>query len=328
FFAKNSLLSFPRPLTCMDVAPIHNQIALGTSDSFIHIYDHRNLKRALWSFPLPDSTRERRITSLLYSPDESEILVSYASSDVVLYSLKDPPPDLGSPPEGDQFHAPKLAPPKLKRVRLRGDWSDTGPESRPSSEPGGAPPPNRRTLQSMLLQRMVRALSSAVVRRHRNGGVARERREEEGEGEGSAAGASGGGSEGDRLGRQGTSSEEDVNADNIMASVPSGEPPNSMGAEVPSGEPPNSMGAEVLLSDPIPHPSSEDEEPEQQSTAFSSMTPTPDILQRFSGHRNARTMIKEAVFWGRRHILSGSDCGRVFVWDRETAQCVMLLRAD
>lgn len=39
-------------------------------------------------------------------------------------------------------------------------------------------------------------------------------------------------------------------------------------------------------------------------------------------------MIKEAVFWGNDFIMSGSDCGHVFVWDRQTCEIVMLLLAD
>ncbi|XP_040193811.1 DDB1- and CUL4-associated factor 6 isoform X2 [Rana temporaria] len=54
--------------------------------------------------------------------------------------------------------------------------------------------------------------------------------------------------------------------------------------------------------------------------------PSPKIL--FKGHRNSRTMIKEAGFWGKNFIISGSDCGHVFIWDRHTAEHLMLLEAD
>ena len=52
------------------------------------------------------------------------------------------------------------------------------------------------------------------------------------------------------------------------------------------------------------------------------------VKQKFMGHRNARTMIKEANFWGDNYIISGSDCGHIFIWDRFTGQLVNLLRAD
>ncbi|CAL4066051.1 unnamed protein product, partial [Meganyctiphanes norvegica] len=56
--------------------------------------------------------------------------------------------------------------------------------------------------------------------------------------------------------------------------------------------------------------------------------PQAMVKQCFKGHRNARTMIKEACFWGADHVMSGSDCGRVFVWERSTGRLVMLWEAD
>lgn len=52
------------------------------------------------------------------------------------------------------------------------------------------------------------------------------------------------------------------------------------------------------------------------------------VKQKFTGHRNARTMIKETCFWGDNYVMSGSDCGHVFVWDRNTAKLEMLFQAD
>ncbi|XP_035231495.1 DDB1- and CUL4-associated factor 6-like isoform X1 [Stegodyphus dumicola] len=54
----------------------------------------------------------------------------------------------------------------------------------------------------------------------------------------------------------------------------------------------------------------------------------PRVKKKFTGHRNARTMIKEATFWGDNFIMSGSDCGHIFIWDRHTAELVMLMEAD
>ncbi|XP_054009088.1 DDB1- and CUL4-associated factor 6-like [Hylaeus anthracinus] len=39
-------------------------------------------------------------------------------------------------------------------------------------------------------------------------------------------------------------------------------------------------------------------------------------------------MIKEANFWGNDFVMSGSDCGHVFIWDKDTAKLCMLLEAD
>ncbi|CAC5403845.1 DCAF6 [Mytilus coruscus] len=54
----------------------------------------------------------------------------------------------------------------------------------------------------------------------------------------------------------------------------------------------------------------------------------PSFKMKFKGHRNARTMIKEANFWGDGYVMSGSDCGHIFIWDRHTARLVMLLEGD
>jgi len=45
-------------------------------------------------------------------------------------------------------------------------------------------------------------------------------------------------------------------------------------------------------------------------------------------HNRSLFQIKEANFWGDDFILSGSDCGRIFVWDRHTADLVMILDGD
>lgn len=50
--------------------------------------------------------------------------------------------------------------------------------------------------------------------------------------------------------------------------------------------------------------------------------------QKYIGHRNARTMIKEATFWGDDYVISGSDCGHVFMWERQEGRLEMLLQAD
>ncbi|CAG5115056.1 unnamed protein product [Candidula unifasciata] len=56
--------------------------------------------------------------------------------------------------------------------------------------------------------------------------------------------------------------------------------------------------------------------------------PQPRLLMKYSGHRNCRTMIKEANFYGDHFVMSGSDCGRILAWDRETGRLVMYLDAD
>lgn len=52
------------------------------------------------------------------------------------------------------------------------------------------------------------------------------------------------------------------------------------------------------------------------------------IKMSFRGHRNSRTMVKGACFWGDDFIMSGSDCGHIFVWQRHTGKVVKTLLAD
>ncbi|XP_022087584.1 DDB1- and CUL4-associated factor 6-like [Acanthaster planci] len=54
----------------------------------------------------------------------------------------------------------------------------------------------------------------------------------------------------------------------------------------------------------------------------------PEVKMVYKGHRNSRTMIKQANFWGSNFVLSGSDCGHIFIWDQHTAELVMLLEGD
>ncbi len=37
--------------------------------------------------------------------------------------------------------------------------------------------------------------------------------------------------------------------------------------------------------------------------------PSLRLINSYDGHRNARTMIKEANFWSDSYVMSGSDCG-------------------
>ena len=52
--------------------------------------------------------------------------------------------------------------------------------------------------------------------------------------------------------------------------------------------------------------------------------------QSFKGHRNSRTVIKEATFFGLNDefIVSGSDDGRVYFWLKATGRLIQALNAD
>ncbi|PVH97813.1 WD40 repeat-like protein [Periconia macrospinosa] len=49
----------------------------------------------------------------------------------------------------------------------------------------------------------------------------------------------------------------------------------------------------------------------------------------YSGHCNIRT-VKDVNFFGQQdeYVVSGSDCGHLFIWDRKTAQLVNILEGD
>ncbi|KAL7747919.1 DDB1- and CUL4-associated factor 6 [Sorochytrium milnesiophthora] len=55
-----------------------------------------------------------------------------------------------------------------------------------------------------------------------------------------------------------------------------------------------------------------------------------DVVRVYRGHRNERTMIKEANFYGANSeiIVSGSDDGRVYMWDRYTGDLVNVFLGD
>eukprot|EP00088_Acartia_fossae_P049630 TRINITY_DN5482_c0_g1_i10.p1 TRINITY_DN5482_c0_g1~~TRINITY_DN5482_c0_g1_i10.p1 ORF type:complete len:471 (-),score=116.51 TRINITY_DN5482_c0_g1_i10:340-1752(-) len=54
----------------------------------------------------------------------------------------------------------------------------------------------------------------------------------------------------------------------------------------------------------------------------------PPVANRFTGHRNVRTLILEGAWWGNNYVLSGSDCGHFFAWDRESSDIVLMREAD
>ncbi|KFD55741.1 hypothetical protein M514_03489 [Trichuris suis] len=56
--------------------------------------------------------------------------------------------------------------------------------------------------------------------------------------------------------------------------------------------------------------------------------PHPVVINSYTGHRNCRTKCKEANFWGRKYVISGSDCGRVFVWNKLTGSIVAVHEGD
>ncbi|XP_069698085.1 DDB1- and CUL4-associated factor 6-like [Periplaneta americana] len=181
---EDVMITCQRAVTALSVNPVAPyQLAIGCSDSTVRMFDRRMLGtkasggalaggtlRPLCSFTVPSfEDRSYRITSLTFSPEGEEILVSYSSDHLYLFSVKDhsstqlkagSEATSGMQPESDKKGS-QSQPAPVRRLRLRGDWSDTGPDARPEREGGrrGEIAQARPTLHATLMQRMTDVLS-------------------------------------------------------------------------------------------------------------------------------------------------------------------------
>ncbi|XP_031150697.1 DDB1- and CUL4-associated factor 6 isoform X1 [Sander lucioperca] len=158
------LINCRRAATSISISPlVPYYLAVGCSDSSVRIYDRRMLgTRATGNYmgrgttgmcvrfvPAHLSNKSCRVTSLCYSEDGQEVLVSYSSDYIYLFNPKDDQArELKGPSEERRE---ELRQPPVKRLRLRGDWSDTGPRARPESERerDGEQSPNVSLMQRM-----------------------------------------------------------------------------------------------------------------------------------------------------------------------------------
>ncbi|XP_012533048.1 DDB1- and CUL4-associated factor 6 isoform X1 [Monomorium pharaonis] len=179
---EDVLIPCQRAVTALSVNPVlPHQIAIGCSDSTVRTFDRRTLGtpatgwtdaensvRPLCSFTVPEfEGNSYRITSLSYSPDGQDVLVSYSSDHLYLFSIKDQSSlqlrkdaTMG---KGKGKKHPLRSPQPVRRLRLRGDWSDTGPDARPEREGGRRGGTEiaqaRPVLHTSLMQRMTDVLS-------------------------------------------------------------------------------------------------------------------------------------------------------------------------
>ncbi|EFN82313.1 DDB1- and CUL4-associated factor 6 isoform X2 [Harpegnathos saltator] len=179
---EDVLISCQRAVTALSVNPVSpHQIAIGCSDSTVRTFDRRTLGtpatgwtdasgsvRPLCSFTVPEfEGNSYRITSLSYSPDGQDVLVSYSSDHLYLFSIKDQGSlqlrKDASMGKGKGKKHPLRSPQPVRRLRLRGDWSDTGPDARPEREGGRRSGTEvaqaRPVLHTSLMQRMTDVLS-------------------------------------------------------------------------------------------------------------------------------------------------------------------------
>nr|XP_015219561.1 PREDICTED: DDB1- and CUL4-associated factor 6 [Lepisosteus oculatus] len=457
------LINCRRAATSISICPlVPYYLAVGCSDSSVRIYDRRMLgTRATGNYmgrgttgmcvrfvPAHLSNKSCRVTSLCYSGDGQEILVSYSSDYIYLFDPKDDQArELKGPSEERRE---ELRQPPVKRLRLRGDWSDTGPRARPESERerDGEQSPNVSLMQRMsdMLSRWFEEasevaqssrgrpqprprgkplLSSSTASSSRgSGGHSKLDKPEEPQKtqskeesslesmeaapsalaekpmqskaleppEQTGAGPAGAGAGG----------EESTDSSTEKASPSSPESPAAgpaeelaQGADSASSQPPEEQQAGAGLEnpsescrrtepagessreqatrsyqdsddsddDPILIPSARYRAGQGQRFNFRGSAVGDRMIRRsaaariqelfrrrkerremeenetlnirrpavkmvYKGHRNSRTMIKESSFWGSNFVMSGSDCGHIFIWDRHTAEHLMLLEAD
>uniref|UniRef100_A0A3Q4BW37 Uncharacterized protein n=1 Tax=Mola mola TaxID=94237 RepID=A0A3Q4BW37_MOLML len=494
------LINCRRAATSISISPlVPYYLAVGCSDSSVRIYDRRMLgTRATGNYmgrgttgmcvrfvPAHLSNKSCRVTSLCYSEDGQEVLVSYSSDYIYLFDPKDDQArELKGPSEERRE---ELRQPPVKRLRLRGDWSDTGPRARPESERerDGEQSPNVSLMQRMsdMLSRWFEEASEAQSSRG-----TRPQTRPRGEtnsthkilpsklcselayqaeqtplrssalvsslsGAAEAAGSppdqpvcvpasSSAPSSSSGTSRPSTAepvlslhyssegtttstikldftdeclvSELTCKAEtnlHVLMCFPSApcESPGQQSDTAAVSEPPcgascsgapcspSAQSSEGSAAAPAP---SERSEPEGMEDTFGDcrraepmgeegeegksqpargnqdsddsdddpilIPPTrfrgqgqrrsaaariqelfrrrkerremeesetqnirrPSVKMVYKGHRNSRTMIKESCFWGNNFVMSGSDCGHIFVWDRHTAEHLMLLEAD
>uniref|UniRef100_A0A8C7LEG0 Uncharacterized protein n=1 Tax=Oncorhynchus kisutch TaxID=8019 RepID=A0A8C7LEG0_ONCKI len=414
---KDILIDCRRAVTSIAISPVESfYLATGCSDSSVRIYDRRMLGTIATGFqtgsgvagmcarfvPRHLVNKSCRVTSLAYSRDGREVLASYASDYLYLFDPKD---DKGRELKGpSQDNKQKET--QQKRLRLRGDWSDTGPLSRPESERerNGESRPGVSLMQRMsdMLSRWFEDASEAQNNRGARP-QPRPRVDPAAAPQGSglhqeavvlgnpapsqptstASFSSSMESPRSRRSGMGTGSLQPSPGEPVLSLTYSDQGTTSStiqldfssGGASDQGEPPWIRSPEQV-SDTRQISSLSQSEwmccnylPWQQQLRMSSSLLTIDVSDQhvvypserrsaaariqeifrrrkekkeladcetrrigkpsvekvYKGHRNSRTM---CCFWGDQFVLSGSDCGHIFIWDRETGEHLMLLEAD
>ncbi|XP_055681294.1 DDB1- and CUL4-associated factor 6-like [Lutzomyia longipalpis] len=326
---ENIVIMSPSSITAMCMSPTsQNYVAVGSSDSHIRIYDRRFLSYIdftaggeqntvpVKAFTIPSlEKRPFRVTSVSYSADGMQLLVSYSSDHLYLFDISRNGVDvmpLNDKVKRKMHRQENSDPPPVRRLRLRGDWSDTGPDARPEREVmdnmGASTGQVRPILHATMMNRMTEVISRMLAdpRTRANLNLL------------------------SHLGQQAnpTIAEEQRQQQNEPG-------PSSGAAPHPNG----SKNARDHDANSPNYTSDDDDDAEEKPSQLPEATYQEDIegqeshtydylLMKFTGHRNARTMIKEASFWGDEYIMSGSDCGHVFTWERATGKLVMLMEAD
>uniref|UniRef100_A0A4W4EM70 Ddb1 and cul4 associated factor 6 n=1 Tax=Electrophorus electricus TaxID=8005 RepID=A0A4W4EM70_ELEEL len=340
---EDILINCRRAVSSMAISPAEPYcLALGCSDSSVRIYDRRMLGTiTTGSFSSGGATgiclrfvpphligRSCRVTSLSYSTDGKEVLASYSSDYIYLF---DPKNDQASKlKELAESKRKEQHQPFVKRLRLRGDWSDTGPRARPESERERDGESNSNV---SLMQRMSSMLSRWF--------------EEASQAQSSRARSRTSGKPSHSWAFSCTCHAIPKATHSICISTTKLSSIERFSTEETTTSINKLDFTWQLASRCISCMSlwlynwlrrtaaariqeifrRRKERKEMEETEALSIK-RPIAKLSFKGHRNSRTMIKEACFWGNNFVLSGSDCGHIFIWDRHTGEHVMLLEAD
>ncbi|XP_055331544.1 DDB1- and CUL4-associated factor 6-like [Paramacrobiotus metropolitanus] len=266
------LANMEKAVSTIALNPVRfHELAVGCSDSTITFYDRRKMDRPTKRIRCQTTKNmPRRITSLQYDAYGSSLLANVLCEKIQLL-------DLRINEQLKEGKAKKLEDPKelcpteplpIKRLRLRGDWSDTGPQSRPGQRPTEAASGSSRFMVE------ISDLMTTWMR-------------------------------------------------NQMAAQPAAPSPPAP-VITPSersagGGGRNDSGAQLM--DVIASA------PTRNKKFPEDLVIVKPVLE-YSGHRSSRTMIKEARFWDDSFVISGSDCGRVFIWDRQSGKLVNVFEGD
>lgn len=334
------------------------------------------LEGVVSQFTVPDMNEKCRFTSLSYSIDGSQVLASYSQDYIYLFdhdrssnfnliqtlpkksastNEENNNPEYTNQSGGNKSGArqPARRPP---RIRVRGDWSDTGINSVPNSLRSDT---SSGRNASSILQRMTEVAFYA-----RSGGPRPMSMTELIAGPLNFSNI-----RNDRSDRAGNNrdngrGEHDLEGDDNDETETDGEDDDNNDDE-DEDEESNSDGEVITATFELSVRSdSNDEEDEEDSNdkrtnrdqksnngetgkpkissktknkfreTFASLKdrfnniPTHHPRVRYQGHRNSKTSIKKAIFWGDDYIMSGSDCGRIMIWEKQTAKLVMGFPAD
>ncbi|XP_029922614.1 DDB1- and CUL4-associated factor 6-like [Myripristis murdjan] len=411
---QDILIDCRRAVTSMAISPLEPfYLAAGCSDSSVRIYDRRMLGTLATGsqlgsgalgmcvrfVPIHLINKFSRITSLCYSGDGRQVLASYSSDYLYLF---DPRDDTARELKGpSQHNKSEQRQPPVKRLRLRGDWSDTGPLARPESE-------RWRHGESQSETSLLQRISDMMSRWFEEASEARNSsrthsqpmfRAPATQTEGIQVMTSGvlprpGGSQAEipqasssgprgsqplptepvlsfHYSTQGTTAStiqldwrsEDLNQNQSsgsndvtslsrirewevdgsrQSSAPSQAGDEDREDETNTVQPRlgwgngfnfrgSAIGERVLRRSAVAHIQEifrRRKERRELEESEARQVRKPAVHMVYKGHRNSRTMTKESCFWGDQFVLSGSDCGHIFIWDRSSGQHVMLLEAD